>query len=306
MRYLSPLLVLLLTTISFNSTIHAEPTVIISGNPEAPPVVWERAKGLVGVGPELAGRILSDLKIPFEIIPMGTWQQVQEKTRNGAIDLVLSAYKTTERQKYLEYSIPYLESPVVVVVKKGTGFICDSWDDLIGKRGVANKGESFGEKFDAYLKSELQVTFTSYNRAFEMLGEDTADYLLIDLYPAIIYSKLLRVEDKVDIMDNPVTVQHLHMAFGKESPHKGLLPDINKHLAKLKEQGVIKNLTLEYYQKWNKTFKERQRFYDKAAKKAKDAQTTYEAEAEDRGLKYISRFVDQSRPYMDGTNFNTP
>lgn len=301
MRYLLALLIPLLT---ISNSLQAASPVIVSGNPEAPPVVWERAKGLAGVGPELATRILSELDVPFDIKPMGTWQQVQDKARGGNIDLVLSVYKTAERQKFLEYSIPYLNSPVVVVVRKGTGFVCNAWDDMIGKRGVANRGESFGAKFDTFIKNKLQVTFTTYSRAFEMLEEDTADYLLIDLYPALIYSKLLRVEDKVEIMEQPVTVQKFHMAFAKESEFLGLLPGINKRLAELRDQGAIKKLVLEYYQKWTATFQERQRFYDRADQKAKESQKTYAAGAEDRGLEQISRFVEGSRPYMDGSNFN--
>lgn len=295
-------LTLLLTT---TGRLQAAQPVIISGNPEAPPVVWEKAKGLAGVAPELASRIFTQLQTPFVIKPMGTWQQVQEKARTGKIDLVLSAYKTAERQHYLEYTIPYLESPVVVVVKKGAGFLCNCWDDMIGKRGVANRGESFGEEFDAFIKDKLKVTFTTYGRAFEMLEEDTADYLLIDLYPAIIYSKLLRVEDQVEIMDKPVTVQQMHMAMGKQSGQLGLLPAINSQLAEMKEKGIIKKLVLEQYQKWNQTFQERQRFYNKANQKAMEAQTVYEEGADDRGLNSMERFIEQNIDYMDGSNFNT-
>lgn len=300
MRYLP---VLLIAFLSFSNSLLAAPPVIISGNPEAPPVVWERAKGLAGVGPELATHILSKLEVPFDIKPMGTWQQVQDKARTGSVDIILSAYKTAERQEFLEYSIPYLDSPVVVVVRKGTGFVCNSRDDMIGKRGVANKGESFGAEFDSFIKNKLQVTFTSYNRAFEMLEEDTADYLIIDLYPAIIYSKLLRAEDKVEIMEKPVTVQKIHMAVAKNSEFLGLLPAINRHLTEMQEQGEIKRLVLEHYQKWNTTFQERQKFYSRADQKAKEAQKSYAADSKDRGLERISRFIDQSRPF-DGSNIN--
>ena len=125
------------------------------------------------------------MKVPFSITVEGTWQQVQDKAKSGAVDMIVSAYDNNERRAYMDYSVPYLESPVVIVVKKGTKFVLSSWKVLINKKGVANTGESFGEEFDAFIKSDLNVTYVPYERAFQMLAQDTADYLIIDLYPAI-------------------------------------------------------------------------------------------------------------------------
>ncbi len=304
MRYPSLLSVLLSALLLTTGQAVAADPMIISGNSDSPPISWDKRGKLIGVGPELAAKILTELKIPFSITVQGTWQQVQDKTSDGSVDMIVAAYDNKKRRTYMDYSIPYIDSPVVIVVKKGDMFPFSSWKSLVGKKGVAHSGESFGEKFDAYIKSDLNVSYLPYERAFQMLAEDTADYLIIDLYPAIIYSKLLNVENKVEFMDKPVSVQHFHLTISKKSPYVKLLPEINKKITLLKEQKYIKKLAVEQYKQWNKTFKERQRFYAKQQARANQQQTDYNAGASDRGLENLGRFIERDMPYMEGSNFD--
>ncbi len=278
----------------------ANDPLIVTGNPEAPPIAWERSGKLTGVGPEAATRILENLKIPFIIKSTGTWEQVQENAKNGQIDMIVSAYKNKERLQYMGYSIPYLKSPVIIVVRKGSAFPFNSWNDLVGKKGVANVGESFGEKFDTFIREKLDMHYMPYQRAFEMMDLGTADYLIIDLYPAIIYSKLLNVEDKVEFLDNPATMQQFHLTLSKKSPFLNLLPKINKQIAQMKKEGIFIKMAKEQYKKWHQTFLKRQRFYAKSQARAQKEKSTWDAGAHDRGLDNLARFIERDRPYMTG------
>ncbi len=303
MRQMLTLIILVSSALlSFQPTMASEP-LIVTGNPEAPPVVWEKTGKLVGVGPEVATRILDSLQVPFIIKPTGKWEQVQENAKNGSVDMIVSAYDNTTRRQYMEYSVPYLKSPVIIVVKKGKGFPFTSWKSLVGKKGVANTGESFGNEFDAFIKEKLNVTYVPYQRAFEMMELDTVDYAIVDLYPAIIYSKLLNAEDKVEFLDTPATMQHFHITISKKSPYRTLLPKINAQIEQMKKEGVFKKLAKEQYTSWHKTFRDRQRFFAKSQTNAQQAQSNWNAGARDRGLDNMARFIDQDRPYMGGSNF---
>ncbi len=303
MRYQS-LFFVLLTAVTLTVTSSLAAPMVITGNPDGPPISWDKTDKLIGVGSELATKILTEMKVPFTISVEGTWKQVQDKAKAGSVDMIVSAYDNNERRAYMDYSVPYLDSPVVIVVKKGGKFVLSSWKVLINKKGVANTGESFGEKFDAFIKSDLKVTYVPYERAFQMLAQDTADYLIIDLYPAIVYSKLLNAEAKVEFIDKPVTVQHFHMTISRKSPYLKLLPEINKKISQLKEQGFIKKLAVAQYQQWHETFKERKRFFAGQQVRTDQQQQEYSAGARDRGLENLGRFIDRERPYMDGSNFH--
>ena len=294
-------LVFALLSLTLQPCRAAEP-LLVTGNPEAPPIVWEKSGTLVGVGPEAAARILGDMHVPFIIKKTGNWQQVQEKAENGTVDLIVSAYRNKKRENYMAYSAPYLKSPVVIAVRKGNKFPFTSWDALVGKKGVANTGESFGERFDTFIREKLDVSYMPYERAFEMMKLGTADYLIIDLYPAIIYSKLLNVEDKIEFLDNPATVQQFHMTVAKKSPALQLLPKINARINTLKKQGYFVDLVKKQYDNWHKTFQRRHRFYARTLQRNLEEQRNYEAGARDRGLENLARFIERDRYFMNGTN----
>ena len=303
MRYPLQTVFLSALILLFASPLLAAP-MLVTGTPEGPPICWEKHDALAGVGPALATKILTELKVDFTLSPQGSWQEVQDKAKAGTVDMLVSAYDNNERRTYMDYSVSYLQSPVVIVVKKGDKFTLASWKSLIGKKGVANTGESFGEKLDAVIQSDLQVTYVPYERAFKMLAEDVADYLIIDLYPALVYSKLLQAEDKIEFLDKPVTVQYFHMTISKKSPYLKLMPEINKIITKLKEDKYIKRLAVEQYKSWHKTFKERQRFYARQNAKAAQQQASYQENVRDQGLENLGRFIERDMPYMDGSNFD--
>ena len=69
---------LLVACVSVTNSFASE-TFIVSGNPKAPPVVWEEYNKLIGVGPDIAKSVLTELKLNFGIQVQGDWQQVQDK-----------------------------------------------------------------------------------------------------------------------------------------------------------------------------------------------------------------------------------
>lgn len=238
-------------------------TFIVSGNPKAPPVAWEEYKKLVGVGPDIAKSILTELKLDYEIVVTGDWQQVQDKCKSGEVDMIVSAYKNEERAAYMEYSFPYLHQPTVVIVEKGKEFPFGGWDTLIGKKGVSNIGESYGQQFDTFIKEKLSVQFIAFERALELLNRGEADYLLVDLYTALIYSRLLHGEDAITILDPPVTTQAFHLTICKDSPMAVQMPAINKKLYRLVQDGHVENSFYTHFEAWKKRIAERARFFDK-------------------------------------------
>ena len=87
---------------------------IASGNPYAPPVVWEENKKLAGVAPDLVNEIFTELSLPYSVRVLSDWERVQEAAQKGEIDLIVSAYRNDARSKYLNFSIPYLPEQTVI------------------------------------------------------------------------------------------------------------------------------------------------------------------------------------------------
>ena len=262
-----PLFVISLVIFSFSaSNSFASGTFVVSGNPKAPPVVWEQYDKLIGVGPDIAKDILTELKLDFDIKVSGDWQQVQEKCKTGEIDMIVSAYKNDDRARYMDFSLPYLPQPTVIVVAKGKEFLFGRWESLIGKKGASNIGESYGQEFDAFIKDKLDVKFVAFERAVGLLTSGEADYLVVDLYTALIYARLLRGEDSITILDPPVTTQNFHLTIGKNSPMAVQMPAINKKLSRLIKDGTVEKLFYKHFEAWKKLISKRSSYFNKDSK----------------------------------------
>lgn len=216
---------------------------IASGHPEWPPIMWQQDGEIIGVGPDLVSRIFEDLGLGVDFKYLGLWDEVQNKARSGEADLLVAAYKTTERETYMDYSIPYVTDPIAVVIKKGKDLNYEQWADLVDKKGVATIGDSYGQQFDDYLAANLTVArVSSVPEALEMIQNDQADYFLYAFYAAekIIAEKQLN--DKVEILPKYIAEENFYITISKKSPLVKYLPQINELLEKYKNDGTTEKL----------------------------------------------------------------
>jgi len=218
-KNIAQLFLITLLIFSANSSVLSDDSFIVSGNPHAPPVVWEEQHNLSGVAPDLIEAIFNELSISYSIRIISDWDKVQRAAKAGEIDLIVSAYRNDERSNYLNFSIPYLPEPTVIVVKKGKKFTFFGWDSLKGKKDVSNSGESYGQKFDTFIKEHLDISYHPLERTLQVLNLGQADYLIIDLYTALTYARLLRGESSITILDPPVTVENFHIARASCKTH---------------------------------------------------------------------------------------
>src|SRR5688572_26806159 len=79
----------------------AQNTIIASGHPEWPPIMFQSGSAIDGAGPALVRMIFEDLGYSVSFPHTGTWDQVQAKARSGEVDILVAAYKTTEREGYM-------------------------------------------------------------------------------------------------------------------------------------------------------------------------------------------------------------
>ena len=275
------------TIVLISTTTFSQEPVVVSGNPNAPPIVWEERQELVGLGPDIATGILKELEIAYSLRRFGNWENVQLKTKNGAIDMLVSAYRNKEREQYLSFSIPYLSQPTVIVVEKGKEFIFSNWDALKGKKGVTNVGESYGQKFDEFIKQHLDVSYFQFERAIELLNLGEVDYLVVDLYTALIYARLLQGEDAITILEPPVTVQNFHLAVRKDSPLVSRLPEINEKLKARVERGEISDTFLAYFDKWKQLIDRRAHYFSKNQSTRSAEQEAYLKKQDERARQQV-------------------
>jgi len=222
-------------------------TLVASGHPDWPPVMFAKNGQIDGVGPALAKKIFADLNIKATFPEEGLWDQVLLKTRNGDVDMLVAAYKTTERLEYFTYADTYITDPLVLFVKKGKEFTFAKNEDLIGKTGVGTTGDSYGQEFDDYIKHKLGFEWVATSKeALDMVAAGKADYFIYSLYAG--HEELMtekRVDDFVEL-PQAVSQEPFYMVFSKKSAFVKYVPQINELMAKYKADGTLDKMIADY------------------------------------------------------------
>ncbi|HEV7462414.1 MAG TPA: transporter substrate-binding domain-containing protein [Methyloceanibacter sp.] len=213
-------------TLTGNATFAADECIkiIATGHPQYPAIAYRDGDNIVGAAPTLVEAIAKELNIPLESKYMGSWEDAQAAARDGKADMIFGIYYNDERATYLDYVQPaFTYDDVAVFVVKGKEFDFKGQDDLIGKKGVTNQGESYGTDFDAFMKDKLNVARTAgIDAAFQDLLAGKADYLIAGYYPGLAEAAKEGIKDKVVALNQALLTAEMFVAFSKKSPCRSL------------------------------------------------------------------------------------
>jgi polar amino acid transport system substrate-binding protein len=221
------------------------PALVITGHPAYPPVAWAAQGKIVGAAPALVSEIAARLGVKdVTSKDYGSWEAAQAAARNGEADVIFGIYKNDERAAYLDYIEPsFMTDPVAVVVRSGAGFAFAEWNDLKGRKGVTNAGESYGDKFDVFMAEELTVARSAgVDQAFAALLAGQADYMIIGLYPGRNEAKRLGIADKIEFMPRELLSSAMYVAFSKRSKCAALRAGFATQIKTAVDNGTVRQL----------------------------------------------------------------
>jgi polar amino acid transport system substrate-binding protein len=227
----------------------SNPIIIASGHPEWPPIMFRSGGTIDGAGPALVKKILAAIDgAPTSVYTdNGTWDTVLANTKAGSIDLLVGAYKTTERQGWAVFSDPYTTDPVALFVAKGRAFPFTTFDNLVGKRGVGTVGDSYGQAFDDFAAARLDLRRAeTVAEAFALVSSGQADYMVYSLYSGGDYLKKAGAASQFETLPKFISEENFYIAVSKQSRYVGLLPRINQEIARRKADGTITALIAQY------------------------------------------------------------
>lgn len=220
-------------------------TLTITGHPSYPPVAWAAQGKIAGAAPELVSAIAARLGVKnVTSKDFGSWEGAQDAARKGEADVIFGIYKNDARAQYLDYiEPPFMTDPVSIVVRRGADFAYAEWSDLKGRKGVTNAGESYGDKFDAYMKSDLTVARAAgVDKAFAALIGGQADYMIIGLYPGRVEAKRLKLADKIAFVRKELVSADMYVAFSKQSKCAGVKAAFGAEIRRAVDGGAVRKL----------------------------------------------------------------
>ena len=167
--------------------IGRHPTVTIAGPRSFPPFHYYEKGKLKGLSADYTTQIAAKSGLKLHILANLPWPRVLESVQQGNIDLITCIAKTAKRETYLDFSVPYLTFPLVIVTHDNSPFM-GGIEDLHGKT-LAMVSQTLTQEWlsrdgidfsPLYVQSPLQglkeVSFSRADAAIENLA--AANYLI--------------------------------------------------------------------------------------------------------------------------------
>ncbi|HZY99835.1 MAG TPA: transporter substrate-binding domain-containing protein [Candidatus Baltobacteraceae bacterium] len=224
---------------------------VLTGHPSYPPVAWKSAKTLTGGGIEVVRRLARASGVKMTVLAQPTWGDAQQAVRDGRADAIVGIYKTKEREQYYTYLDPALApDPSAVVIRAGKTFVYKNWNSLIGKRGVAGAGESYGSTFDAFMAAKLTTyRVPTLADVFAQVLAQKAGYGLSGYYTAITSAPA-----GIAFASQDFVTEGLYLAFGKQSTCGVALESaFSSGIARMKSDGTIDSIFARELERYEKT-----------------------------------------------------
>jgi polar amino acid transport system substrate-binding protein len=227
--------------------------IIATGHPQYPVIAFRQGENLVGAAPSLVEAIAKKLNVPLESKFMGKWEDAQAAVRDGKADMIYGIYYNDDRAQYLDYVKPaFMYDPVAVFVVKGKEFTFTGPDDLIGKKGVTNQGESYGTEFDAFIKNKLDVARADgIDDAFQDLIAGKADYLIAGYYPGLAEAARAGIKDKIMALQPALLTAEMFVAFSKKSPCTALEQGFSQAITEMTTDDTFDNILTNAIKTWD-------------------------------------------------------
>jgi ABC-type amino acid transport substrate-binding protein len=190
----------------------------------------------VDVVNEVAKRL--DLTAQFVKTP---FDPIFRNLAQGRFDMVASAATITpEREKTVDFSVPYFPADQSLMVKRGSDI--KSTDDLTGKRIGAQLGTTGADYAKTKVKGAQAVrTYDLVDDAFKALETGQVDAVIND-FPVSKYAE--RSKPDLQVVQRISTGEEYGLGFNKDDTK--LREEVNKALNKMKDDGTYTKI----YKKW--------------------------------------------------------
>jgi PAS domain S-box-containing protein len=125
--------------------ISAHGPIRFAPDPAFPPIEWFDEEGRYrGMVADYFALIQARLGAPIEIVPVSSWDEALRRARTREVDGITAAQPTPERAAYLDWTLPMLDIPNMVIVRAGAeGHL--TLDSLGGHRVAVTRGNALQE-----------------------------------------------------------------------------------------------------------------------------------------------------------------
>jgi PAS domain S-box-containing protein len=161
-----------------------------------------------------------------------SWAAVLEKVQAGEIDILPTVARTPEREKYLNFSKPYISFPMVITTRKDAPFV-DSLAGLDGKKVGVVQGYVSQELIEKNQKGIHVVPVQTLSEGLRQLNDGKIDAFIDNL---LTITHEISRSGLNDLKIASPTKYKFELSMGVRKGLPELIPIINKALETISEQ----------------------------------------------------------------------
>lgn len=207
-------------------------TLIAMGDSDYPPFEFYDADGkLSGFNIDILNAVARKMKLNIDI-QLGPWRDVREKFEKGKIDLVTGMYKSPDRDKKADFTIPHFIASYVIFVRQGSSI--SEYNDLAGKDIIVQDAD-IGHDFilEKGIAGNI-ITKTNWGDGLKDLSAGKGDCAIVSLLQGEIIKKKFNLEN---IHYTGVVLFQQRYCIAVREGDAELLSTLNEGLSLLKNSG---------------------------------------------------------------------
>lgn len=237
---------------TFPYTLTAADKLVI-GSEIWPPYI-DKAHPKLGIATEIVTTAMDRSGYKFDDITFGNWSDILNGGKIGVYDVIVAGWHSEEREKYFEFSEPYLFNEIKFLKVKDKPYKIEKISDLKGLLVGIIPDYAYSEKFD---KSDIPIKIANRHiiQNLLLLQQGKIDLTLDD--ELVIRHQLSRylpnALDQFEFIDKPLAKKGLHILISlKNKNHREITENFNNVIKEMKDDGTIKKIFSTYKEELEK------------------------------------------------------
>ena len=184
-------------------------------------------------------------ELEFRFMP---WARAMDGVKNANMDVLVSAWRTKEREAFLAFSEPYLENAIKFITRKDDDFEFHGLQSLAGKAVGIVRGYGYGDEFLSathFKRPEVKEITLNIKKLIAGRIDLTLDDELVA--KSAISKKNPKLLQKIRFTNNALSRNSVHVASGlANAKHQQILDAFNKGLNSIKGNGEFDAILKQY------------------------------------------------------------
>jgi len=241
LRQIAIIVLLVLSTKFIFATKYQNDTIFFKGNYDYPPYqLLDEHNNPTGFSIDLLNAISKTMGLTIHL-ELDEWNIVRNEIEKGEIDGVIGMSYSTERNRFVDFSTPYVYITHAIFIRKDSEI--KDIEDLKDKQVIVVKGDIMHDYLIANSITKYIIPVKNYKTALRLLSAGEYDCALINKLQSQFAINQYNLSNLKPV---GTTVQPKEMCFGIKKGHEDILAQINDGLQIIKTTGEYDSI----YEKW--------------------------------------------------------